>query len=219
MLAKIKFAKNSNANKLTEKEHSELEKFIGEPIKFAWLIRDEEGKLRQLSWRESFDEEYVKERSDEYKLVEKSGYVQLDSDDFYLADLNKVMEEYPSLEYTVKGLPKAIQSESTDMIHQMNLIAEKIEDAKNKFTESVQFNQRCEVHVPNLGLLNINKLAYATDYCTENLQELLLMGWRIIAVCPQPDQRRPDYILGMNVTGFDDNVDVVHFSGDGKERQ
>lgn len=21
-------------------------------------------------------------------------------------------------------------------------------------------------------------------------------GWRILAVCPQPDQRRPDYILG-----------------------
>lgn len=31
---------------------------------------------------------------------------------------------------------------------------------------------------------------------TDVLQEQIAKGWRIIAACPQPDQRRPDYILG-----------------------
>lgn len=34
------------------------------------------------------------------------------------------------------------------------------------------------------------------DACTDQLQGALNSGWRIISACPQPDQRRPDYILG-----------------------
>jgi len=34
------------------------------------------------------------------------------------------------------------------------------------------------------------------DYCTERLQDDLDSGWKILAICVQPDGRRPDYILG-----------------------
>jgi hypothetical protein len=35
-----------------------------------------------------------------------------------------------------------------------------------------------------------------SDACSDALQNELDNGWRIIAACPQPDQRRPDYSLG-----------------------
>jgi hypothetical protein len=58
------------------------------------------------------------------------------------------------------------------------------------------YNERVNVHVPGLALLTYNKTMLLEDCCTHYLQEMLDDGWRIIAVSPQPDQRRPDYILG-----------------------
>lgn len=58
------------------------------------------------------------------------------------------------------------------------------------------YNERVNVHVPGLALLTYNKTMLLEDCCTDYLQEMLDDGWRIIAISPQPDQRRPDYILG-----------------------
>lgn len=63
-------------------------------------------------------------------------------------------------------------------------------------THSQTFNQRVNVHVPGLGLLLLNEIKVMEDACTDNIQKELNAGWRIVAVCPQPDSRRPDYILG-----------------------
>lgn len=57
-------------------------------------------------------------------------------------------------------------------------------------------NSRVNVAVPGLGLLLIDQVHVADNCCTEELQRLITQGWRILAICPQPDQRRPDYILG-----------------------
>lgn len=62
--------------------------------------------------------------------------------------------------------------------------------------EAVQLNTRVHVAVPDLGLLLIEEVGVRTDYCTEALNEELRKGWKILAICPQPDQRRPDYVLG-----------------------
>jgi hypothetical protein len=78
----------------------------------------------------------------------------------------------------------------------MKEIEQKFNQAIQGFNEKIEFNQKCSVHVPNLGLLSINQLGYAVDKCTEELQDIVNQGWRILAVCPQPDQRRPDFILG-----------------------
>jgi len=39
-------------------------------------------------------------------------------------------------------------------------------------------------------------LCLKENCCTDALQTELNNGWRIIAVCVQPNQRRPDYVLG-----------------------
>lgn len=57
-------------------------------------------------------------------------------------------------------------------------------------------NERCSVAVAGLGLLTITEVEAHEDLCTHELQKRLDDGWRIVAVCVQPDQRRPDYILG-----------------------
>ena len=45
-------------------------------------------------------------------------------------------------------------------------------------------------------MVTFNDLKLCTDICTDSLQEELNNGWRIIACCVQPNQRRSDYILG-----------------------
>ena len=66
----------------------------------------------------------------------------------------------------------------------------------NTAGRALAFNQKVNVTVPGLGLLLLDEVTVATDHCTEALQHKLNEGWRIVAVCPQPDQRRPDYVLG-----------------------
>lgn len=60
----------------------------------------------------------------------------------------------------------------------------------------INYNQKCDVHMPGQALSTFNELMLAEDKCSDELQAHLDDGWRIIAVCPQPNQRRPDYILG-----------------------
>lgn len=57
-------------------------------------------------------------------------------------------------------------------------------------------NNRVDVHIPGNSLLAIDEVKVEVDFCTESLADDLADGWRIVAVCPQPDQRRPDYVLG-----------------------
>lgn len=58
------------------------------------------------------------------------------------------------------------------------------------------FNEK--VNVPNMDafISKINQTMLLEDCCTDYLQSHLIKGWRIIAICPQPNQRRPDYVLG-----------------------
>ena len=57
------------------------------------------------------------------------------------------------------------------------------------------YNQLVNVAVGG-STLHIDVVKVVEDYCTDRLQEELNSGWRIVAVCVQPNQRRPDYILG-----------------------
>jgi hypothetical protein len=215
MLVRIKFTLD-RSNRLTKEELDRLSNFLGEQVEARQLKIGENGEPETLSWDETFDEEKVKRDSD-YKLVQPSGIYQISDSNNYIVDLNKFTSMFPNLEFTIRGVPKSVSNDYLYLIEHMEKIAAKIEEAKNRFDKVVEFNQKCYVHVPNLGLLNINRVAYATDYCTEELQKLLHQGWRIIAVCPQPDQRRPDYILGMHVNELGDDVEVKHFEGSGRE--
>lgn len=56
---------------------------------------------------------------------------------------------------------------------------------------------RIDITVPGgVALTNIARVTWLEDCCTQHLQKQLEAGWRIIAVCPPNDARRPTYILG-----------------------
>lgn len=63
-------------------------------------------------------------------------------------------------------------------------------------TEQYAAGAAVTIAIPDQALLKIDKVTWLEDACTEELQQHLDDGWRILAVCPPNAQRRPDYILG-----------------------
>lgn len=53
-----------------------------------------------------------------------------------------------------------------------------------------------QVSVANVGLMQVQCVEVIEDACTDEIQRWLDKGWRIIAVCPPNDSRRPSYIMG-----------------------
>jgi len=62
--------------------------------------------------------------------------------------------------------------------------------------QNFQTGQAVQISIPDIGLLHMNDVMVLDDACTDNLQDHLNDGWRILAVCPPNAARRPDYILG-----------------------
>lgn len=84
-------------------------------------------------------------------------------------------------------------------------VMEKYQDQLEKLSTNT-FNQKCGQHTGGIALAEYNQLKLKEDVCTDELQQELKSGWRILAVCPQPDQRRPDYILGKKVESPQDSA-------------
>jgi hypothetical protein len=75
-------------------------------------------------------------------------------------------------------------------------LEQKIKTLSTLLEAKESFNEACNVHIGGNTITQYNEVKVAEDYCTDALQTSLNQGWRIIAVCVQRDQRRPDYILG-----------------------
>ena len=56
--------------------------------------------------------------------------------------------------------------------------------------------QIVNVTIPNAGLFSVQHVRVLKDECTDRLQSYLDKGWRIVAVCPPNDTRRPTYVIG-----------------------
>jgi hypothetical protein len=80
----------------------------------------------------------------------------------------------------------------------LEVLTEKLDKFSNGLPEvqGAMYNERVEVHTPGMGLMLFNRVMLLQDACSDALQSEMDNGWRIVAACPQPDQRRPDYILG-----------------------
>lgn len=93
---------------------------------------------------------------------------------------------------------KSVVNKDAGMLAPFNQLEEKI----NTLTDSLKdirdynFNQRCDVHIGGGLLVTFNDTMLLEDSCTDVLQLKVNEGWRVMAVCVQPDQRRPDYVLG-----------------------
>ena len=48
----------------------------------------------------------------------------------------------------------------------------------------------------SLPVTSIKRVKVLENCCTDVLQKYLDKGWRIVAVCPQEEMRRPDYVIG-----------------------
>jgi len=81
------------------------------------------------------------------------------------------------------------------IFHRLEEKASQLEQVVDKIRTNT-FNKRTDVHVGGGIVTSYNDLLLKEDVCTDVLQQELNNGWRIIAICVQPDQRRPDYILG-----------------------
>lgn len=115
----------------------------------------------------------------------------------YEADLVKVRAIVPpSVGIEVKGIgnPKPL----IDLVESIQRIESRLAHAPPPGTNSDRYvNTKVDVHIPGNALLMIDEVMLLEDSCTDDLNNNYLeRGWRIVAVCPQPDQRRPDYILG-----------------------
>lgn len=76
-------------------------------------------------------------------------------------------------------------------------VAEFVGIAIEKSVQAVAaiFNEKTQQEQPGPALMGVTETMLMEDACTDALQERIADGWRILAVCPQP-QRRPDYVLG-----------------------
>ena len=90
-----------------------------------------------------------------------------------------------------------------EQINRMDKILARLEHLSQNIEKMQTFNEKCDVHVGGYALLQVNDTTLLEDACTDKLQEQLNAGWRILAVCVQPDGRRPDYILGRYNAGKD----------------
>lgn len=98
-------------------------------------------------------------------------------------------------------IEKALQPEVPTIENLNSMLAQieqkfvSINKAMDNF-KNQQFNEKVNVHVGGGLIVTYNELKLLEDSCTDILQSSLNEGWRVIAVCVQPNQRRPDYVLG-----------------------
>ena len=96
---------------------------------------------------------------------------------------------------------KCIKSEEPS-VNNIKALLNKVEEKTNSINKTLDilhnqsFNDKTNVHVGGGLMVTYNDLMLKENCCTDELQSTINNGWRIIAVCVQSDQRRPDYILG-----------------------
>lgn len=184
MLAKVEFPQQILSNKVYEV----LQEIVGEDkLSMERMMRHKETGAEEVNY--SWSKE--KYESGDYEDVESKVF--LTSYGEYVVDLVRIAREAPTVKHTVI---KLYQDEYTKEMNAIEASLNKMISSLSRFDKQMEFNDRCEIHVANLGLLSINETMLLEDSCTDALQEKLDAGWRIISIAPQPDQRRPDYILG-----------------------
>ncbi len=213
MYARIMF---EDYQQISKEELKEISLTLSDIVSFKDMYKDETGKISTLGWRQTFDpndKELIPgdNGKSEKTLVYPSNYVQLDNSKEYIADIDLFFSKHPHLKIKMRGLPQTPTISYSGVIQQIMAIQEKFETALKNFDKQIEFNEKVDVHVGNLGLLNINQVGYCLDYCTEKLQDRMNEGWRLLSVCPQPDQRRPDYIIG-RYNPEQSNVECMTFS-------
>lgn len=153
---------------------------------------------------EKTKEEFLKNQ-EKYKAVSFLELTDYDESESYtrkyLADTELVLTKEELLELTLAGLMPKFEvirriENNVDITQQLIDVAEKPIKLIQETSNGDTYNNKCEVHMPGNAMALYNELLLREDSCTDEIQAALNAGWRLLAVCPQPDSRRPDYILG-----------------------
>lgn len=172
-----------SSSKVTQEQFDILEKFgaILEIKKPENYYSDKTGEEKIADQQKKFEEDQTLG-----KIVLNSYGI------FLIVDLNLFV-----LEWTYPfEISKRIMVDVEPIVTSESVAAfvERFENAANTFKNT--FNEKVNVHIGGSQLMTVNKTLLLENSCTDNLQDHLDKGWRIIACCVQPDGRRPDYVLG-----------------------
>lgn len=140
------------------------------------------------------------------EVVGKSGY----SSNMFTEELS-ILDEEKILKLSLNNINFTVLEKidlNIDITDQLVALAEKPIRLTQESVGDQYYNNKCEVHMPGMAMSMYNEMLLLEDCCTDELQSKLNSGWRIISACPQPDQRRPDYIMGRFNPDFDGDNDA-----------
>ena len=84
--------------------------------------------------------------------------------------------------------------ETTYMVRVASMLEKLIDDGPQKSQQQIVNIKYDQSH--DTFLSQVNEVDVMEDCCTDDLRRGIERGWRIIAVCYQKGNRRPDYVLG-----------------------
>ena len=136
----------------------------------SWSVKDENRDVLSQIWPE------LKDNTDRYLSLE---------------DVLIEIDDLPSEIFASDGVKiKPVRKVRFENFNAPNLNDIKDIGAVKEFVKTVN-----QIVMPGYELLGYGQIIVLDDCCTDVVQSHLDDGWRIIAVMPQPDSRRPDYIL------------------------
>jgi hypothetical protein len=124
------------------------------------------------------------------------GLIEVESWNRHSADFDEIYALGVSVE--IKFDAKVTSDGYLEIRHYLKSVEERLKEIQSAvtFNTAQSFNDRLSIRISDNLLLSMKEVKVCNDFCTDSLQEELNNGWRIIAVCHQPDQRRPDYVIG-----------------------
>lgn len=106
----------------------------------------------------------------------------------------KIWEDFTFYANGIDDLPdELLNGAEFSRLKPLMLYSDNGDIAAQNLSEAFNYSQ---VHLPGNELLYITEVSVITNACTDELRNHLIEGWKILAICPQVGQRRPDYVLG-----------------------
>ncbi len=187
MLVEVYFEYEHSKNILTKEKLDLLQAVCSKPVKYEQLSKRHQDKSTTSLWS---DED---KNHEDAKILLDAYYI---GGNLNIVPLHRLLELDLNISFKIQNKIKEIPEYNIEETILHKLL--KLESKLNHFDENMQFNTKVGVHISDLGMLNVRHVTWLEDACTRELQRHLDEGWRILAVCPQPNSRRPDYVLGRN---------------------
>lgn len=169
-----------------------LEKHKCIPDWNAWYeIRNDSEKLRLFLLEHTAFKEF-------YMTMSAEKYIDFDFENHQhqLHSIHDRFEVDVDYDFSMSDVNEQFESSHALLLKMLDKQSETMSRIGENMTTGQHFNNKCEAPVPDAFLFKVNQTMLVADACSDYLQQQIKDGWRILTICPQPNQRRPDYILG-----------------------